>query len=281
MKYPFAVLLVFSLIVNGCSGPKLMSYEEFSQIEKLELPVIVHLKSDGKQILYFGSYHSNLINDSLFSLIERKFNDFQPDFVLHEGDDDWPIFKNKDSTIVISGEPGYIIQLSQENEVDYATIEPEEKNEYEYLLKTYDLEWVVLMYMCRQIDNQQRLSEAYNTSDAQFEQNMDYFFRMLERDGIPLDKGQMEFTYWKNIYEKLLNRKLEWRKFNPDLYYPNKYLTKLNEINRASDEFRNLFMIEKILETSDKFDKIMVLVGGGHLIVQEKLLKSKFEKRNK
>jgi len=281
MRNTFFISACFLLLILGCSSPKLMSYQEFSMVKELKLPQILNLKSSEKEILYFGTYHSNSISDSLFLRIKKEFKEFQPNFVLHEGGNDWPIYKNKDSTVLISGEPGYIIQLSQDNKIKYSTIEPKAKDEYEYLLKRYSLEYVVLMYMCRQIDNQQRLAIQHNTTDIQFIHNMNYFFRMLANDGIPINGEKLEFLYWKNVYKKLLKEELVWRKFNPELYYPNKYLTKLNEINRVSDEFRNSYMVEKILSTSDKFDKLMVLLGGGHLIMQQNLLEYKFNKKYK
>ena len=253
-----------------------MSYKEFSEIDNFNLPKILHLNSANREVLYFGTYHSNSVNDSLFTLIEQRFTQFDPTFILHEGGSNWPIFKDRDSTVAQSGEPGFIIHLAKENNIPFESIEPEEELEYGYLLNKFELNWVVLMYMCRQIDNQQRLAKAYGTTDEQFVQNMNYFFRMLKDKGLPLNKYQLEFTHWKQVYQEQLEKKLEWRKFDPDIYYPNKYLTKLNEVNRASDEFRNLYMIDKIVSASETYNKVFVLVGGGHLVVQEELLKHKF-----
>ena len=278
-KYSILFCCIF-IVCLGCTSPKLMTYNKFSIIEDLDLPKIVQLKSNNKELLYFGTYHSNTMNDILFPTIERKFETFRPDFVLHEGNN-WPIYKDRDSTIAVSGEPGFIMQLSHERGIEYATIEPTEKDEYAYVIKKHGLDWTVLMYLCRQIDNQQRLAASYGTIDVQFEQNMNYFLSKLAEDGIPIKDEQLTFQYWKNSYESHLKRKLIWQTFDPNLYYPNKYLTRLNYANRTSDEFRNLLMIEKIMNTLKNYDRVMVVVGGGHLIVQEKLLTHKFQRLRK
>lgn len=116
-----------------------MTYNNFLQIEDFKLPKIVHLKYINRELLYFGTNHSNSIKDKLFAIIEKKISDFRPNFIFHEGNSDWPIFKDRDSTISISGESGHIIQLAKENNIEYETIESDESSEYQYPLKKYDL----------------------------------------------------------------------------------------------------------------------------------------------
>ena len=255
-----------------------MSYEEFSSIENIELPQVLLLESESKKLLYFGSYHSNEKTDTIFHLIRDEWNRFEPDFVLHEGGSNWPIYKDIDSTILISGEPGFIIQLSKEQNVQFASIEAPEEEEYQHLLEKYEFDWVVLMYLCRQIDQQKRLAEANKTTEDEFVRNMDYFLRMLNEKGIDLEENQQKFSYWKAKYQELLKEELVWREFNAKNYYPNFYLSQLNEINRASDQFRNEYMVEKIFNQLAISDKVFVVVGGGHLIIQEALIRHQFKK---
>ena len=262
--------------VLGSCTPKMMSYNEFYKIEDLTLPRIKTFRNDSRELRYFGTYHSNSVADSLFSILHEEIKKFAPDYILYEGKN-WPIYKSIDSTVRISGEPGYVIQLAQQNKIKHSSIEPNDKDEYEYMLKQYHLEWVVLMYMCRQIDNQQRLAHSYKTTNNQFVQNMNYFFKMVSECGFSLKGKELTYEYWKEVYKRRLGEDLNWRNFNPDLYYPNKNLTKLNRVNRTSDKYRNIYMVDKILETCRSYDRVMVVVGGGHLIIQEKLLEHKFK----
>jgi len=276
--WQFLIISIYSITIVGCTAPKLMDYSKFSKLDNIQLPKILHLTTNSKGLLYFGTYHSNNPKDSLFNIINNKFNTFDPDFVLYEGAN-WPIYNNVDSIIQTSGEPGFIISLCNGNGIIAQSIEPKEAEEYRTLLHKYDLDWVVLMYLCRQIDQQQRFAELHRTSDEQFEKNISYFLVMLKNNGIPLDTTQMSYKHWRNKYRELLNKDLEWRKFNPHEYYPNFNFTRMNEINRASDSFRNQYMIQKIMESLEEYNKVMVLVGGGHLIIQESYLRHKFKKK--
>ena len=273
------LLLILPTLFITCSGPKLMPYKKFSAIQDLGLPKELKLTAGQKELLYIGTYHSNNQEDTIFTFIQDRLDEFKPDYVLHEGGANWPIFPQVDSTILVSGESGFIIYQSKKEGIDYGTIEPDETAEYKHLLATYDLDWVVLMYFCRQIDQQQRFSEAYHTTDADFVKNMNYFLSMLSQNGIPLQNEQLNYHYWEKKYEDLLKKELAWRTFNPTIYYPNYNLSKLNEINRSSDEFRNAYMVERILKQFEEDNKVFVLVGGGHLIIQEALLRHNFNQK--
>ena len=147
------------------------------------------------------------------------------------------------------------------------------------LLELYDLDWVVLMYLCRQIDNQQRFMAQFKTTDEDFERNINYFLSQLKTDGVPIANEQTQYPYWQERYLALLGKELDWRTFDPSEYYPNFNKTKMNEVNRASDQFRNEWMVEIVLTILEQHDRVFVLVGGGHLIIQEAVLKHKFKKR--
>lgn len=274
----FLVLSSVLLLASGCRGPKLMGYDEFAALGTVRLPQKLYLASKGKELLYFGTYHSNNPKDSLFLTIKEEFMKFQPDYVLYEGGN-WPIFNDPDSTVLVSGEPGFVISLCQKSQKENRSIEPNEEDEYKFLLRKHEFNWVVLMYLCRQVDQQQRFMALHHTTDEQFAKNIGYFLNQLKRKGMPLEKSQMDYAYWKGVYQRLLKKELDWRTFNPNEYYPNFSLTPMNEINRSSDNFRNRYMIDNILNSFSTHTKVMVVVGGGHLIVQEELLKYRFNKR--
>ncbi|MEM9051182.1 MAG: hypothetical protein AAGC47_03930 [Bacteroidota bacterium] len=256
-----------------------MSYEKFSSLDEYQLPKILELASHEKELVYFGTYHSNDPTDSLFDFIRARIDSLDPDYVLHEGGDNWPIYPKVDSTISVSGEPGFIIQHCQEKEIEYSSIEPPASAEYARLLELYDLDWVVLMYLCRQVDNQQRFMTQFKTTDEDFERNINYFLSQLKTDGVPIRNEQTQYPYWQGRYLALIGKELDWRTFDPSEYYPNFNKTKMNEVNRASDQFRNEWMVEIVLKILEQHDRVFILVGGGHLIIQEAVLKHKFKKR--
>ncbi len=261
----------------GCS-PKLMRYEKFSKAQ-YRLPKIIKLNGEGKGLVYIGTYHTNNPVDSMFTIIEKEFLSLNPDFVLHEGGNNWPIYADADSTKRISGEPGYTIWLAKKNNIRYASLEPKEQAEYEHLSSLYDYRKVLLMYICRQVDQQQRFHASNPMTIEEFERNMNYFLEMMKGNGIKIPENESTFNFWKGYYESFFGEPLVFGKFDPSVYYPNQFKTELNDINRSSDVFRNQTMVENIMNALDNNNRVLVVVGGGHLIVQEKKVRHDFKQR--
>lgn len=269
---PFIFLLLVTLL--SCNTYR---HQNTYSSKQMQLPQIMQLNTNEKFLLYLGTYHSNNPKDSLFEIIKNNFQSFKPDFVLYEGNN-WPIYQNIDSTIMISGEPGFIISLCKSNNIQTASLEPNEADEYKKLIQEFGIDWTVLMYVCRQIDQQQRFMKLYKTTDEQFEKNISYLLTKMKDNGVPLVDKQLYYPYWRKKYQELLKRELDWRTFNPIEYYPNYDVTKLNEVNRTSDNFRNEFMIQLIMDKLNNNKKVMVVVGGGHLHTQQKELELRFNK---
>lgn len=270
------ILLLFA-IVHISYGQTEENYQKMG-VNEMVFPKILRLEGKQKKLLYFGTYHSNQPQDSLFDKIKASFMEFKPKFVLHEGGTNWPIYTSIDSTIRVSGEPGYFIKLAQAYNLPYSNLEPTEISEFTSLQEQFKKGDILLMYICRQIDQQQRINQSNTLSDREFERNMTSFLQYLNAVGISLSERELKFSYWKDYYAEFFQESLDWRNFDPSNYYPNFFKNTLNEINRASDTFRNKHMIETILQGLERYDRVMVVVGGGHLLIQEEELTQAFHK---
>lgn len=277
--YIGVLFLYLSLLLFACKAtpPKLMSYKVLSNTYQ-RIPDVLNLSNQNIQLKYFGTYHSFNPEDSIFIMIKREFESFHPDFVLHEGGDNWPMYSTLDSTVRVSGDPGCIRFLAQKADIPFQSLEPKEREEYNHLLQMFEKEKVVLMYFCRQIHQQQLRAQNRLVTDEQLAQNIHNFLSGLKYNGISLNDQELQFDYWKKYYHAFFGEELDWRQFNPANYYPNVYDTKINEINRASGNFRNHHMVNTIFEVLQQYDKVMVLVGGSHLVIQRDLLKYRFER---
>lgn len=243
---------------------------------EVELPLIMKLNKSKKTLTYFGTYHTNQPGDSLFIHLENELKLQRPEMILFEGVEKPPLFANMDSTIIISGEPGYVIQYAKKNGIKYACIEPKESLEYDYLLSKFSKKEVVLFYLCRQIGNQQRREEGNQVSEKEFDYRMSGFLGYMNGRGLPLVGEELDFLYWKKEFKNLLGFPLEWRTMDNNIHYPNQFKTTLNEVSRASDTFRNTAMVETIFQSLAKSNNVFVLVGYGHLIIQEPLIRKKW-----
>ncbi len=275
-RFSFLIICLTVTVLTSCSRTKLVSHRKLEK-ENYELPLILKLGNDEKRLSYIGVYHTNSPNDSLITILNKEFSELQPDFILHEGNN-WPIYDSLEKTIEISGEPGFIIQMAMKNAIPYSSIEPDDSLEYIHLLKKFNRQETILMYVCRQIGQQQRLAEQFDIGKDEFEKTMNDFLSYLRYRGVPMEPKEYDFDFWKQYYQRFLGIPFELSSFDPSIFYPNYRKTKLNKINRASDTFRNMHMVNQIFEKLESYDRLLVVVGGGHLVIQKRRITSLFDR---
>ncbi|MBI4647166.1 MAG: hypothetical protein HY738_11400 [Bacteroidia bacterium] len=250
----------FAVIICICScntqikkdvKPDILKYEDYLKKE-IHLPYVLDLKNETKHLVYYGTEHSFNPSDTMFTDIEKRFTDLRPDIVFNEGGDDWPVINNRDSTIRLTGDP------------------PPDSLEYKYLLSRFKKEDITLMYFCRQIE---QLQNQVEISDSNFEKYMNVFFCDLKNNGILLNNDEIKYSYMKNYYEKFFQTILKWKEFDPTNYQPIYSKTLLNEICRESTYFRDRHIVSIIEETLKTKNKIFVVMGGSHLVIEEPALR--------
>ena len=277
-RHCFKCLFLFSLCLllscnsdrNKKARPDILQYEDYNALKEIHLPYILDIKNNNKHLVYYGAKHSFNPADSMFKEIEKRFNDLKPDIAFNEGGNEWPIINDRDSTIKLTGDPGFIRYLCRKNNVQVVSIDPSERLEYEHLLTKYKKLDVLLMYFCRQID---QLQHQVDISDAFFIKNMNGFLSDLKSQGMPLTVEEIQFNFIKSYYEKFFNLEFNWKEFDPANYQPIYSKTLLNEICRESTYFRDRFIINRIEVTLKTKDKIFVVMGGSHLVIQEPVLR--------
>ncbi len=270
------LIITLVILIPSCSFPQseearpdILTYEEYMN-QQIRLPYVLDIKKGNKHLIYYGAKHSFNPDDSMFIDIENRFNEFKPDIAFNEGGDDWPEINDRDSTIKLTGDPGYIRYISRKNNVPVISIEPSKNLEYEYLLSKYKKMDIALMYFCRQIEQLQHQKEI---TDDYFERYMNHFITGLKEQGLPLTDNEATLDYIVQYYEIFFQSEFNWREFDPIYYQPIFSKTLLNEIASESGYFRDRYMVDKIEEALMNYDKIFVVMGGSHLVIQEPVLR--------
>lgn len=286
----FLILITF-LVLNSCNNrndsnksnkeqksiirPEILSFSELEKID-YELPYILELKNNSKHLIMYGCRHSFNPTDTMLLDIQSKFEKMKPDFAFNEGGN-WPIFESRNETVMKSGEQGFLRFLCKKDSVPVRSYEPQPINEYEYLISKFEKDDVLLMYFCRQIaqiQNNQAIKDfkGFLIND---------YLTGLKNSGLPIDNPEKEYQKISKNYEVLFGNIVNTNEFNPENVLPIFNKTILNEINRTSVNFRDLHIVNEIKNVLEKNDKVFVLIGGSHVIKQEKLIKYYFEEINK
>lgn len=277
-NYLIALIILFIVSCNQnkkeLARPDILSYQDYMEKE-IVLPYILNVKKGDKHLIYYGTRHSYNPQDSMFFEIENLFKNLNPDLAFNEGGNDWPVIDDRDSTIILTGDPGFIRYLSRENNVPVTSIEPPDSLEYKYLLSKYQKKDVLLMYFCRQIE---QLQHQGAMTDKDFIENMNFFLKEFKSSGMTLSNEEMKIELIIQYYEDFFKTKFIWREFDVTNYQPIYSKTLLNEIMRESTYFRDRFMLDRIEEAFKSNDKIFVVMGGSHLVIQEPVLRYIVEK---
>lgn len=281
----FFLVLIVIVLTTACNNvntenknktpPKILG---FSKLEKIDykLPYILELENGNKHLVMYGCKHSFNPLDKMLIDIQDKFEKLKPDIALNEGGD-WPIYDSRDETVMKSGEQGFLRFLCKNNNVPVKSFEPKPVEEFEYLTSKFKKEDVLLMYFCRQIVQIQNRQDIDNFKEF----IINDYLTGLKNFGLPIDDPKNEYYKLVKNYKHIIGTDVNWKEFNPENVLPIYNNTILNEINRASVNYRDVHIVSEIVNELEKNDKVFVLIGGSHVIKQEALIKYYFDEINK
>ena len=277
-KNIYLIIFQIGILLASCSEPKksdnnsVINNPEIDSQQVKQFPYILELKNKENHLLVYGCNHSFDTSNSMFTDIEKRLLKLNPDIVLNEGGD-WLIFDTKNETILKSGEQGFTRYVCNKNNITVRTFEPKPKQEFDFILSKYDKNDALLMYFCRQISQLQRNQQINN-----FQSYMIKFLSYLKGNGFPITDTEKEYDLLITYYETFFEEKFNWKKFNPENVWPNYNNTILNDINKKVGEFRDKSILESIDIELNNNRKVFVIMGGHHLLKQEKAIKEIFNK---
>ncbi len=274
----YLIILQIGILLVSCSAPikndnnSEISNSEIESQQVKQFPYVLELENKENHLIVYGCPHSFDPSDSMFMDIEKRILKLNPDMVLNEGGN-WPVFDTKKETILKSGEQGFTIYICNKNNIAVKTFEPKPKQEFDFILSKYDKNDVLLMYFCRQISQLQRSQQINN-----FQSYMIKFLSYLKGNGFPVIDTEKEYDLLITYYEKKFKEKFNWEKFNPENVWPNYNNTILNEINKEVGKFRDKSILDSMEIELYNNGKVFVIMGGNHLLDQEKAIKKIFNK---
>ena len=278
-KMSTLLLLASILILSffSCSNlrikqPDILTFEQLQKME-YETPYILDLQKGEKHLIFYGSDHSNDPTNHQFDDIEKRFLKMKPEISFNEGGDP-PSLDDKNKAIEKFGEAGFLRYLGKKYNIPVKNIEPTLQDQFDCLLKKYSRNDLLLMYFCRQVLQVQRMSQSVNVD---FENYMSGFLKQLQKEGFPISDEQATLKYAITIYEFFFNEKFNWKTFDGKNISPMGNESILNEIYRETGQFRDRYIVNFISDALKKYDRVFVVMGSGHVVKQEPVLRSLFK----
>ncbi len=279
-KFPVITAVPFSKKVENAKKLILTNDEyvehEYNKSEVDPRSYVFDIEKGNKKITYFGSSHINKIEDPLFGKIRESFNETKPQIVYVEGMNS--INKRKEevksflNTLSLEdvvekyGESGFALNLAIDNNLDFESPEPDFNIEIEKILeKGYSKKDIFNFYAYRDVYQYQRMNDKRNVEDLAIYLKP-HFDKFKNSSG--WDNTEIESF----IQELFSNIELDSEKYSSetDPIMRNKEEFKVtNEISKVSSDFRNEYIVERIAEGLKNHDRIFVVYGASHAVVQE------------
>jgi hypothetical protein len=239
-------------------------------------PYIFEFKNGKKHLVFCGVNHLTDNSDTLnpmFLGIEKKFFQFKPQISVNEGGDiSTKRYKSKADALMKGGEIGLLKVLSDSLKIPTINGDADTHFEFAELLRTYTKGELLAYIVTERL--MWGLKDGRTVNAAVIEKRFNNFIEnyIINRGGVALNDTERTFDFFKNNYEKLLNRPFDLDELEAtDPFDPN---GRFQAIGRTSKEIRDQFLLKTIDHLLDTHDKVFVVFGGWHLLTCEPGLKA-------
>jgi hypothetical protein len=251
----------------------IMTYEEVAKTPH-SFPYIIELRTGKGALLYFGAQHSNDPKHPQNEQIQQLWKSFRPTIAFNEGGDP-PTLKAAEEAISKFGETGLVRFLAARDNVPVRSLEPSRGEEVATLLKSYTPEQLKVFYALRQILGYRR-GKNNETLDERIE------FTLKWLSSVPgLERAPRTVAELGESSTRLLPKLKDWHEV-PDSWFDPGYaqpLSYLNEVSRASNRFRDEYMVNLLVNEVKQGRRVFAVVGGSHVVMQERALRAMLESK--
>ncbi len=274
---------------SAAAQSKLMTPEQYSQIEHPK-PYTYTFEANGKVLYYMGSSYPTDPADPTFMQLEEAMERIQPEIVLvgnvkpmDDGKRQNYLNQIMDSDMneLISrrADIGFMVRRAKEHGIEWLPLEPADAEVYEFLeAEGYQKREIYLFRMIQELTTYQRLPNKPDFTEFK-RQVLQSFERKTEWEDFDYTESALLQTIQDTYGEELTLEQLAEDPQLKTLGHPGNtpYFmdspSRVNEIWSLAWAFRDKHAIEIIAKAVQEHDRIMVLYGASHAVVQEEAVK--------
>ena len=268
MRIAVALLLVVALAGAGCAlrpSGDILTWQEYDRLD-VQWPYILRLASGRGELLYYGIRHTYSPDDPQIDEIEKLWTAFRPDIAFNEGGNP-PIESSREEAVRKGGEGAFVRFLAARDNVPVASLDPSRAEEVAYLKRSFPAEEIKLIFVLRSV-----AQHVNRGAEAPVEKEVERVLGIHNATpglmGPPRTLDEVAAAYRQRLPGRgeLRDTPMSW--FDPMLEE-----TFLNRIARASSEYRDRFMVEKLRSHLAEGHRVFAVVGGTHVVMQEPALR--------
>ncbi|OGZ63862.1 MAG: hypothetical protein A3A98_01065 [Candidatus Staskawiczbacteria bacterium RIFCSPLOWO2_01_FULL_40_39] len=262
---------------------KLMTFEEYAR-KKHDPVYIFDVEFGSKKVTYFGAEHNHNPESPMFDRIEAEFKKADPQIVFVEGmyfsqggkQKAIEKYKNTDRESVIKnhGESVYVFRLAADAGIEVDSPESSLSDEITFLLQQeFSKEQIFCFYGYRQINGLHRLADK-----SKFNEELTRYISVFQRDS-----QWKDFDYSPEHLEKI--GKSVWGEVRGDVMINDGYrttpvppedkklFTLINQINQEVTHFRDCNVVRRVVDALKTHDRLFIIFGSTHAVMQEPALR--------
>lgn len=255
--------------------------QEAQKKEPHKIPYLARYKKDHKTLSYIAADHDVSIKSETFRLIKYEFENMKPHLVIIEG---YPSERGYSNERLVKwvksrvkgdmyyGENLYLAVLAYDNKVPFIGGEPSDIWLNEKVIgKGFSSKDMLYFYIARQVPQirRQKMNEK---------EGMKYLFgkylKSVKADLKNTEEiiaSRKDFIKW---YKEKNKKAFSYKRLTTNDVAPIKgeKATYLQKINYYINHFRNVHIVNLISDMLNKYDKVLIAYGAGHLVQQKHVL---------
>ena len=264
----------------------IMTAEQYAELEDHDEPYRYELKAGDKELVYLGVAHSANPEAESFKTIKQDIETIHPDLVMIEGrsgingipqeklKEVADNYSSNNDAIKRHGESAFTAKVAIENGIRVNSPEPPDSEKIKYILEqgiskeaVFAEAIVTLLHQYHWLEEKPALEEYLEQYRASFENETKW-------EGFDLS-----FDHYKELHKKFtgkefdINDKETIERLNDPIPWEGRKYTEVNKVAALSSEFRDRYMVEQIQKEFEKVDKIYVVFGASHAVMQEPALR--------
>ena len=188
------------------------------------------------------------------------------------------MFESLEETVGRNGESALVRWLAKRDGVPVDTLDPTRADSVAAMRSRFTAEQIKLSAILGQVAEQTRRSDSFRVPDVDAEtvRVMNVLSRTSGMEGPPRTLEDLAASA-----TRLLPMLANWREvpsgwFDPAVFPP---ITWTNELSRFNNEYRDEFMIQKINDKLAEGHRVFAVVGGTHVVMQERALRWRIQRR--
>jgi hypothetical protein len=246
--------------------------DRYKELDQEKISPFFYKISNSKQCLYFvGPHHAFDPEDPQIEVIRNYWNEFLKEtekkkcVVLVEGgkrpvkDDD-----TEEHLIKSNGEPSFVAYLAYQEDIDYYSPEPDEKEEIEEMVKAFNKADIMYYYIARVALQWNKLNPK-----PDFAVYINGFLKEYQEI-----TGWKDFDFSVDNFIREHNKRYKHKFKETDekcFYHDSNPFT--SEFSRMSGDIRDNHILNEILKLWKEGKNIFIVFGSGHAIKLERALK--------